>query len=81
MASVSSEEVAKWWPVIEAHANRMSRVHYLAEFDDLVQEGALSVWLTLERGHRVTNEIILNPMRNWIKYVTHGGRVEAPVQS
>ena len=80
MASVTSEEFAKWLPAIEAHANRMSRVHYLAEFDDLVQEASEAVWLKLEVGYMITNDIMLNAMRNWISYVTHGGRVEASVQ-
>ena len=39
MASVTSEEIAKWWPAFERNARRFDGLAG-AEFDDLVQEQA-----------------------------------------
>lgn len=79
MATVTDDQVRRWWPVVETHARRFSNLKgshaYLVEFDDLVQEGIIAVWLTLEKGGRITNEIITNAMRDWVRHVTHGGRV------
>lgn len=76
MATVTDAEIRRWWPVVETHARNLSgrNSSYLVEFDDLVQEGIINVWLELEKGNRITNEIMLNPMRDWIRHVTHRGR-------
>ncbi|HEY6022231.1 MAG TPA: hypothetical protein VIY48_20895, partial [Candidatus Paceibacterota bacterium] len=44
-----------------------------AEFDDLVQEGAIAVWETLEKGSLPSNPIMLNAMKDWIRHVSHRG--------
>lgn len=75
MATVTDDEIRRWWPVVEAHARKLAgKASYLVEFDDLVQEGITHVWLELEKGNRITNDIMRDPMKNWIRYVTHGGR-------
>lgn len=38
-----------------------------AEFDDLVQEGLVNVWQSLERGVTPTAEIIDGRMQNWTR--------------
>lgn len=40
-----------------------------AELDDLVQEGLLNVWLTLERGVTPSAGIIENRMRDWVRWL------------
>lgn len=77
-----SEEVAALWPKLESLAKTLSRVSYLAEADDLIQEGALAVWLQLRKGPVTEGYAVMvakNAMRDWVRYVTHGGRVEASV--
>lgn len=72
MASVTSEAVAKYWPLVVSWANKFNGVG-TAEFDDLVQEGAIAVWQTLEKGHIPSNAVIVNAMRDWIRHVSHRG--------
>lgn len=50
--------------MIEAHALRFAGKRG-AEFDDLVQEGLLSVWEHLQRGARPSNQAVQNAMRDW----------------
>lgn len=38
-----------------------------AEFDDLVQEGLINVWQTLERGITPSTEIVGHRMENWVR--------------
>lgn len=38
-----------------------------AEFDDLVQEGLIAVWETLERGQIPAAEQIENVMKKWVR--------------
>lgn len=38
-----------------------------AEYDDLVQEGLIHVWLSLERGAHPSTEMIENRMKDWIR--------------
>ena len=40
-----------------------------AEFDDLVQEGLINVWQTLERGVTPSIDIIEKRMLSWIKFI------------
>ena len=41
-----------------------------AEADDLVQEGLIFVWQSLERGEEPSSEMIQNRMKNWCRTVT-----------
>ena len=40
-----------------------------AEYDDLEQEGLISVWQALTRGVTPSAEIIENRMRDWVRYL------------
>ena len=40
-----------------------------AEFDDLVQEGLINVWQTLERGITPAASVIEDRMKNWVRYL------------
>lgn len=44
-----SDEVARFWPLYERQARRFNGVQG-AEYDDLVQESAISGWLSLKMG-------------------------------
>lgn len=49
LKAVTSEEVAAWKPLVESLAKRYEGWNN-AEFDDLVQEGLIVVFLALQRG-------------------------------
>lgn len=40
-----------------------------AEYDDLYQEGLISVWQALERGVTPSIEMVENRMRDWMRYI------------
>lgn len=65
MAHVTHEELAAWRPRVEAIARRFGTRR--AEFDDLVQEGWIRVWNSLEQGEFPTDQQIRNSMRNWAR--------------
>jgi len=58
---------------VEAVGERMARtpgaLQVGAEYDDLVQEGLINVWQTLERGIEPSVEHIENRMRDWIRHL------------
>lgn len=45
----------------------------IAEFDDLVQEGLLKVFLLLRDDQPVSNTAIKNAMRNWLRFCYRKG--------
>ena len=62
----------------EAVANYQSAVQSLAfryvgwngsEHDDLVQEGLIAVWQSLERGETPSRMVIEGRMKNWARYL------------
>lgn len=55
-------------PRVESLARQFSGIEGV-EFDDLVQEGLIAVWQSLERGIDPSNEFIKNRMRDWMRYV------------
>jgi DNA-directed RNA polymerase specialized sigma24 family protein len=65
--------VSAYREAVEAVAERMARtagaIQVGAEYDDLVQEGLINVWQTLERGIDPSTEHIENRMRDWIRHV------------
>lgn len=66
MAGVSSESVRQYEGLVVSLARPLvGRAG--AELDDLVQEGLIAVWQSLERGVPPSSEFILLYMRNWIK--------------
>lgn len=62
---VTDAEIAAWRPRVEGIAKRLGQKH--AEFDDLVQEGLISVWVALANGVHPSDQMILNRMRMWIR--------------
>lgn len=72
MATVSNEAVAAYKPTLERLAARFNKRDYRIESDDLVQEGWIHVWLSLEKGILPTKTGIMNAMKNWANHVTIG---------
>ena len=65
-AIVSSEAVAEYLSRVESFARRFNGVGG-AEYDDLVQEGLLRVFLNLRDGKAVSGTAIKNAMRDWVR--------------
>lgn len=65
--------VSRYWEAVEAIAVRMSRtavaIQVGAECDDLLQEGLINVWQTLERGIEPSAEHFENRMRDYIRWL------------
>lgn len=72
MASVSSEDMAKWWPQFERNARRFDGLGG-AEFDDLVQEQAENAWMEMEKGYSPSNQLLEWSCLAWIRYMSHRG--------
>ena len=66
--AVTSEQVAAFLPSIHAQARRYSG-WYGSEYDDLVQEGMVAVWLSLNNKTEPTDHYIGYRMKNWVKLV------------
>ena len=68
MAEVTSEQVAAY----EAACSALARKYVGrngAEHDDLVQEGRIFVWQSLERGIPPSAEMIENRMRDYVRWL------------
>lgn len=82
MASVTSEAVAEWWPLVENQARKLQFVARTATgldmFDDLVQEGAIAAWQELEAGRKPSVAAVRNPMVDFIRTWSHRGAASAP---
>lgn len=65
MAAVSSVEVAAYQQFVEVLAHKYVDLSVLCEHDDLVQEGLVAVWQSLERGRPPSIEYIKLYMRGW----------------
>jgi hypothetical protein len=74
MASVSSEALAGYWPLFEYHARKHQGIGG-AEFDDLVQEGAIHAWIAMECGFVPSDDLIVRAMLDWIRFISHRGLV------
>lgn len=74
--AVSSEAVAEHKPRVEALAWRFKGLGG-AEFDDLVQEGLIKVWLLLEASDDPTyfpaNLVIERAMLDWVRVCRRQG--------
>jgi DNA-directed RNA polymerase specialized sigma24 family protein len=73
MDRAMSDKVALYLPMVTSHARRRTGSKYGAELDDLIQEGLISVWKSLEKGHEPVESHVVNRMKNWVRYV-HGKR-------
>lgn len=76
MRRVTDQAVEEYRGLVEALATEVHRSpgakRVGAEMDDLVQEGLISVWLSLQRGHNPAH-VIKNRMKDWVKYLAHRG--------
>jgi DNA-directed RNA polymerase specialized sigma24 family protein len=65
--------IAEYRDAVEAIALRVSRgavaFQVGAEYDDLVQEGLIQVWQTLERGVTPSAELLELRMRDYIRWL------------
>lgn len=68
MAAVTSEAVAAYTNVVKRVATRYVGVAN-AEYDDLYQEGLISVWQALGRGLRPSAGVIEGRMIDWIRFL------------
>lgn len=66
MRAVSDEEMASYLPRVESLARKCAGLSG-AEFDDLVQEGWLKVFLLLREDEPVSSTAIKNAMRDWLR--------------
>lgn len=65
---VSSEEVEAYEEMVLAHARRFARLPDLhGHEDDLAQEGRIAVWEALRDGHRPSNFVVSNAMRDYAR--------------
>lgn len=65
-AGVSNEAVAEHLSRVQRLARRFNGVAG-AEYDDLVQEGLLKVFLLIRDDQPVSNTAIKNAMRDWVR--------------
>lgn len=63
-----NERVAEHQPWVVATARKYVGWNG-AELDDLVQEGLIAVWQTLERGHLPSGLVIEGRMKNWVRFL------------
>lgn len=77
---VSDEAVAEHLPRVISYARRFNGVGG-AEFDDLVQEGSLRVFLLLQDGRDVTNTAIKNAMRMWVRKCYRQGQTDGSLDA
>lgn len=72
MATVSSEQVKVYWPLFESRARRFVGAKN-AEFDDLVQEAAISGWLSLEAGYSPSPLILDRACMRYVRSLYKSG--------
>ena len=69
-----SPEVAAYRDLVESIAKRFRSRNPLAEQDDLIQEGLISVWLQLKDGADVEPDAIERHIRNYIRRLNSPAR-------
>lgn len=77
MTQVTSDQVEAYLGLVE-HLAKQFVGRNGAEQDDLVQEGLINVWQTLERGIVPSVEIIENRMRDYVRWL--GRRYPVPYE-
>jgi DNA-directed RNA polymerase specialized sigma24 family protein len=70
---VSDAEIAAYKPTVERLANQLKGGKANAEFDDLVQEGLILVWKSLQAGIAPSAEMIVFRMKDWRRYLLRHG--------
>lgn len=68
MASVTSEQVAEYLPLVERYAHRLTGFAG-AEYDDLRQEGMIAVDQAIRRGLRPSALVVGGRMIDWIRFL------------
>lgn len=76
MVVVTSAEVAAYEGWIE-HLARPYVGRQGAELDDLMQEGRIAVWQTLQKGIRPSETVVQGRMSNWVRFLARQRRNEA----
>lgn len=76
MAHVTSADVAAYEGWIE-HLARPYIGRQDAELDDLMQEGRIAVWQTLQKGIRPSAGVVQGRMSNWVRLLARQRRNEA----
>ena len=65
--------IREYWSELTRIARRYVGRHG-AELDDLVQEGAIFVWQSLQKGIKPKEELIRARMRNWVRTLEYQTR-------
>lgn len=79
MTTVTDAQIAAYLPMIEEQARRL-RVAGVAEYDDLRQEGMISVWKALEFNHTPSKEVVVQRMLNWVRYCRRWVNQQPPIE-
>lgn len=69
-----SPEVAAYRDLVESIAKRFRSRNPLAELDDLIQEGLISVWLQLKDGADVEPDAVERHIRNYVRRLNSPAR-------
>jgi hypothetical protein len=72
VATVSSEAVKEYWPLFESRARRFVGAKG-AEYDDLVQEAAISGWLSMEAGYPPNTTVLDRACMRYVRSLYKGG--------
>lgn len=70
--TVTDGDIERYKPMVTKMAKRLSGLRG-AEYDDLVQEGYISVWLAYRDGHTPSQIVCRNRMRNWVRLCARRG--------
>lgn len=68
MRTVPDHEIKVYLPLVENLARRFVGVGG-AEYDDLVQEGLISVWRALAKDVGPSGDVITGRMIDWTRYI------------
>jgi DNA-directed RNA polymerase specialized sigma24 family protein len=63
----TDNDIKSYWSLCEYLARPFVGQHQ-AEQDDLVQEGLIYVWHTLQNGKTPSKDFIQKRMRNWVRF-------------
>lgn len=79
-ATVSNEAVAQYLPMVYGQARRFNG-RGGAEYDDLVQEGSIRVFLNLRDGKPVSTTAVKNAMRDYVKACYRRGFADGELEA
>ena len=68
-----NDQLRKYAGLVDSLARKLSAgpraAQVGAEYDDLAQEGLISIWQALERGVIPSADMVENRMRDWLRYL------------